>query len=40
VSASYNYQPMIGTALPNLLGTGSMATTFTLRTEVIMRAIS
>jgi len=40
VSATYNYQPMIGTALPNLLGTGSMATTFTLRTEVIMRAIS
>ncbi|MDH4021818.1 MAG: pilus assembly protein [Gammaproteobacteria bacterium] len=40
VSVTYNYQPMIGTALPNLLGGGSIATTFTLSAEVIMRAIS
>jgi len=40
VSATYNYQPMIGNALPNLLGGGAIATTFTLSTEVIMRAIS
>ena len=40
VSATYNYQPMIGNALPNLLGGGAIATTFTLRSEVIMRAIS
>jgi len=40
VSVTYNYQPMIGTALPNLLGGGAIATTFTLSAEVIMRAIS
>ncbi len=40
VSVTYNYQPMIGTALPNLVGAGSIATTFTLSAEVIMRAIS
>jgi Flp pilus assembly protein TadG len=40
VSVTYNYQPMIGTALPNLVGTGSLATTFTLSAEVVMRAIS
>lgn len=40
VAVTYNYQPMIGTALPNLVGTGSIATTFRLTSEVIMRAIS
>lgn len=40
VSVIYRYRPMIGTALPNLLGTGSLATTFSLSSEVIMRAIS
>ncbi len=40
VAVTYNYQPMIGNALPNLLGGGAIATTFTLSAEVIMRAIS
>jgi Flp pilus assembly protein TadG len=40
VSVTYNYQPMIGNALPSLLGGGAIATTFTLSSEVIMRAIS
>jgi Flp pilus assembly protein TadG len=40
VSVTYNYQPMIGSALPNLVGTGPLATTFTLSAEVVMRAIS
>jgi hypothetical protein len=40
VSVTYNDQPLIGNALPNLVGTGATSTRFTLSTEVIMRAIS
>lgn len=40
VSASYRYQPMIGTAIPDFVRGGSIATTFTLSAEVVMRAIS
>lgn len=40
VSVIYNYQPMVGSALPNLVGTGPLSTTFTLSAEVVMRAIS
>jgi Flp pilus assembly protein TadG len=40
VNVSYAYQPMIGTAIPDLMGTGRIATTFTLTSEAVMRAIS
>jgi len=40
VSASYSYQPMIGSAIPNLVRGGTIGTRFTLTAEVVMRAIS
>ena len=40
VTVNYAYQPMIGTAIPDFVGGGSIATTFTLSAEVVMRAIS
>ena len=40
VSANYPYQPMIGTAIPDLVQGGSIATTITVKATVVMRAIS
>ena len=40
VSATYTYQPMIGTGIPRMVQAGQIATGFTLRAEVVMRAIS
>jgi Flp pilus assembly protein TadG len=40
VMAAYRYQPMIGTAIPKLVSSGSIATTFTLTAQVVTRAIS
>lgn len=40
VSATYAYQPMIGTAIPDLARGGQIGTRFTLTAEVVMRAIS
>lgn len=40
VVVAYPYQPMIGTALPNVLGGSDFATNFTLSAEVVVRAIS
>ncbi len=40
VSATYLYQPMIGTGIPRMVQGGQIATGFTLRAEVVMRAIS
>jgi Flp pilus assembly protein TadG len=40
VLATYAYQPMIGTAIPNLVAAGSFSTRFRLSAEVVIRAIS
>lgn len=40
ITANYAYQPMIGTSLPDLVRGGSVGTTFTLTSQVIVRAIS
>lgn len=40
VSATYAYQPMIGTAIPDVVRGGNVNTRFTLRAEVVVRAIS
>ena len=40
VSETYAYQPMIGTAIPDVVRGGQIGTTFTLTAEVVMRALS
>ena len=40
VTVAYSYQPMIGTAIPDIIRGGSVDTTFTLTAQVIMRALS
>jgi hypothetical protein len=40
VSATYIYQPMIAGGIPRMVQGGQIATGFTLRAEVVMRAIS
>jgi Flp pilus assembly protein TadG len=40
VLAQYTYQPLIGPSLPDVVQGGTFNTGFTLRAEVIMRALS
>ncbi len=40
VSATYNYQPMLGSGIPDMVQGGQIPTRFSLRAEVVMRAIS
>lgn len=39
LTATYDYQPMLGAILPDLLGTGGQNTAFTMRAQVTMRAL-
>jgi Flp pilus assembly protein TadG len=39
VTASYGYQPMIGTALPRIMGGNALSTVFTFQAKVTMKAI-
>jgi Flp pilus assembly protein TadG len=39
VTASYDYQPMIGAALPRILTGSALPTVFTFRAQVTMKAI-